>query len=218
MLYVGMGDGGSANDPHGHGQNAGTLLGSLLRLDVDGGDPYRVPADNPFVGVPGAAPEVWAIGLRNPWRFSFDEREQLIYVADVGQGRREEINVQPAGTAGANYGWNRMEGSLCFSPSTGCDQSGLVLPVEEYGRDVGCSVTGGYVYRGAQIPEIAGHYFYADYCTGAVRSFRRAPDGQIVDRRAWSLGDLGNVSSFGRGGNGELYIVSHQGRIYRLEG
>src|SRR5690606_16654471 len=144
MLYVGMGDGGSGGDPLGHGQNPGTLLGALLRIDVDGAAPYAVPADNPFVGRAGARPEIWAIGLRNPWRFSFDRAGGTLYVADVGQSEWEEVNAVPAGTAGVNYGWNVMEATHCFRDQS-CDRAGLTLPVVEYPHAEGCSVTGGYV-------------------------------------------------------------------------
>jgi glucose/arabinose dehydrogenase len=217
MLYIGMGDGGSGGDPLEHGQNPGTLLGALLRIDVDGAEPYRVPPDNPFVGSPGARPESWAIGLRNPWRFSFDPESGLLYIADVGQNRREEINAQPAAQGGLNYGWNVMEGSTCFRPPAGCDSDGLVLPLHEYPNpSQGCSVTGGYVYRGS-IPELRGHYFFGDYCRGTVRSFRRTAQGDVADLREWDLGTLGSISSFGVDASGELYVVAHQGRVFRLE-
>lgn len=217
MLYIGMGDGGSGGDPLGHGQNRSTLLGALLRIDIDGDAPYTVPPDNPYVGADDARPEVWAIGLRNPWRFSFDFHDDHIYIADVGQNRREEVNVQPAGTPGLNYGWNRMEGSLCYPPGTTCAPSGLVLPAVEYANPgAGCSVTGGHVYRGAAIPELHGHYVYADYCRGWVRSFRYTGAGNVADEREWPLGDLGRIASFGEDAAGELYIVSHDGVVYRI--
>ena len=216
MLYIGTGDGGAGGDPFGHGQNKETLLGGMLRIDVDGGDPYRIPPGNPFVGQPGALPEIWAIGLRNPWRFSFDVEDGRIYIADVGQNRREEVNARGINEAGLNYGWDVMEASLCFEPESGCDQSGLVLPVAEYERAVGCSITGGYVYRGSAIPEVIGHYFYGDYCTGAVRSFRLGATGIAADQRQWPLGSLGSITSFGLDSQRELYIVVHEGRVYRL--
>jgi glucose/arabinose dehydrogenase len=215
MLYIGMGDGGSGGDPQGHGQNPRTLLGDLLRLDVDGARPYAIPAGNPFVGRTDARPEIWATGLRNPWRFSFDRTAGLLYVADVGQNQWEEINVVPAAQAGANYGWSVMEGAHCFSPSSGCPQSGLVLPVLEYSHSEGCSVTGGFVYRGQALPSLRGHYFYADFCQGWIRSFRYAA-GQAADRREWALGSVGNVLSFGEDAAGELYVASAGGRVYRL--
>jgi glucose/arabinose dehydrogenase len=206
MLYIGMGDGGSGGDPQNHGQNRGTLLGALLRIDVNGGDPYAVPADNPLVGTTGARPEIWAWGLRNPWRFSFDGPSGMIYIADVGQNQWEEVNAVPAAAGGLNYGWNIMEGRHCFG-AAGCDTGGLTQPVLEYDHGQGCSVTGGYVYRGRRVPALAGHYFYADYCRGWVRSFRLA-GGTVVDQREWAFGDLGNVLSFGRDADGELYVLS----------
>jgi glucose/arabinose dehydrogenase len=209
-----MGDGGAGGDPHGHGQNAATLLGDILRLDVDAGQPYAVPPDNPFAGRTDVRPEIWATGVRNPWRFSFDRQAGLLFLADVGQNAWEEINVVPAGQAGANYGWKVMEGRHCYGASS-CDQQGLVIPVLEYNHSDGCSVTGGYVYRGTQVPDARGLYFYADYCNGWVRSFRYA-GGQATDAREWDFGDLGNVSSFGEDAEGELYVVSHDGRIWKL--
>ena len=215
MLYVGMGDGGSGGDPQGHGQNRGTLLGALLRIDVDGGDPYAVPPDNPFVGRPGMRGEVWAWGLRNPWRFAFDRDEGLLYLADVGQNAWEEIDVAPASAAGLNYGWNVMEGAHCYGTSS-CDRTGLVLPVHEYSHDEGCSVTGGHVYRGSRVPGLRGHYFYADYCGGWIRSFRYQ-GGQVTDAREWVEGGIGNVLSFGEDAEGELYVLSANGRVYRID-
>jgi glucose/arabinose dehydrogenase len=215
MLYIGMGDGGNGGDPHNNGQDRGTLLGDLLRIDVRAGDPYGIPADNPFTQDPGARPEIWAYGLRNPWRFSFDPPSGLLFIADVGQNRWEEINAIPASTAGANYGWRTMEGRHCFNPAS-CNPSGLVLPVHEYAHPDGCSITGGHVYRGARLTGLQGHYFYADYCDGSVRSFR-VEDGRAVDHRDWALGSLGQISSFGLDSAGELYIVSHNGRVYRLD-
>lgn len=214
MLYVGMGDGGSANDPHGHGQNPATLLGTLLRLDVDGGDPYAIPADNPFVGRQDAAPEIWAIGLRNPWRFSFDRQSGLLFIGDVGQNAWEEIDVVPAAAAAVNYGWDVMEGTHCFG-SPVCDQDGLRPPLVDYGHDDGCSVIGGYVYHGTAMPAVQGHYFYADWCQGWVRSFR-VRDGGVREHTEWEVGDVGNVLSFGEDAAGELYLLSQNGTVYRL--
>ena len=217
MLYIAMGDGGGAGDPLGHGQDPSTLLGAMLRIDVDGPQSYTVPPDNPLVGTPEARPEIWALGLRNPWRFSFDFIDGRLYVADVGQNRREEINAVDASLGGLNFGWNTMEGSICFDPPNGCSTGGLTLPVLEYSNaDNACAVTGGFVYRGRTIPSLHGHYFYGDYCAGFVRSFRLSPDREVLDHREWDLGSLGNISSFGEDAEGELYIVAHQGTIYKL--
>jgi len=214
-LYVGMGDGGAGGDPLGHGQNAATLLGDLLRLDVDAAEPYAIPPDNPFVGQAGKRGEIWATGMRNPWRFAWDRGTGLLYVADVGQNAWEEINVVPAGSGGLNYGWNLMEGDHCYRGSGGCDRTGLVIPVSEYSHAEGCSVTGGHVYRGRALPALRGHYFYADWCEGWVRSLRY--DGRrAVDHRTWEVGDVGNVASFGEDAAGELYLASANGRVYRL--
>ena len=208
MLYVALGDGGGAGDPTNNGQNSGTLLGSLLRLDPDGGDPYAIPGDNPFGN------ETWAIGLRNPWRFAFDPAAGTLYIADVGQASLEEVNVAGADEAGLNYGWRIMEGSSCFGGG-GCDDAGLVLPVLEYGHNEGCSVTGGFVYRGSDLPEVVGHYFYSDFCQGFLRSFRFDGEG-ATEQVEWDVGGLGSVLSFGRDATGELYILSDNGRVVRL--
>ena len=209
MLYVGMGDGGSGGDPQGHGQNLNTLLGALLRIDVDSGDPYAVPGDNPF------GDEIWGFGLRNPWRFSFDASSAMIYIGDVGQNTWEEVNVVPANSAARNYGWNVLEGNDCFGGG-GCDPTGMTFPVIVYGTSSdGCSVIGGYVYRGAAIPDIIGHYFYSDWCGGWLRSFKYE-GGAATELAEWDVGDIGSVLSFGVDGNGELYILSQNGIVYRL--
>ena len=214
MLYIGMGDGGSGGDPQNHGQNRNTLLGDLLRIDVRTGDPYSIPADNPYRQDPNARPEIWAYGLRNPWRFSFDPPSGQLYIADVGQNQWEEINAVPANAPGLNYGWRIMESAHCYNPSN-CSSSGLVAPVHEYSHSDGCSITGGYVYRGTRMSALAGHYFYADYCRGWVRSFR-VSNGRAVDHRDWLTG-LGSITSFGVDAVGELYVTSGNGRVYRLE-
>lgn len=215
MLYIGLGDGGNAGDPLGNGQNRGTLLGKILRIDVDRGDPYSVPADNPFVGQQGARGEIWAYGLRNPWRFAFDLPGGLLFIADVGQARFEEVDVVAANRGGVNYGWNIMEGVSCFNSSS-CNQQGLELPVITYGRSGGaCSITGGFVYRGASLPEIAGHYFYSDYCAGFLKSFRYQ-NGSAVEQRVWDVGSIGSITSFGEDAAGELYMTSSSGRVYRI--
>ncbi len=214
LLYIGMGDGGGSGDPFGNGQNRNTLLGAMLRIDVDIGDPYAIPAGNPYVGQSNARGEIWAIGLRNPWRFSFDREEALLYIADVGQGRLEEVNVVPTARAGVNYGWNIMEGTSCFNAGS-CNRQGLELPALEYDNSGGaCSVTGGIVYRGAAIPEIRGHYFYSDFCAGWLRSFRYVT--AAIDERSWDVGDIGSVTSFGEDASGELYLISANGRVYRI--
>jgi glucose/arabinose dehydrogenase len=217
-LYIGLGDGGSGGDPQGNGQDLGTHLGKMLRIDVDGGMPYAVPADNPFRTTPGALPEIWALGLRNPWRFSFDRTTGELYVADVGQSAREEVNVAPGNRGGVNYGWNVMEGTACFRPSSGCPTAGLTLPVLDYGRNVGGSVTGGHVYRGCRMPGYHGTYFYGDFVSGTIRSFRHR-DGQATEQRDWTgtVGrGIGNVSSFGVDAEGELYVLDYEGELYRV--
>ena len=215
LLYVGFGDGGNAGDPQGHGQSRNDLLGSLLRLDVSGAG-YTVPPNNPFVGAGGVRGELWNYGLRNPWRFSFDRRTGDLYIADVGQADREEVNVQPAAGGGENYGWNTMEGSECYPPGSSCNKSGLTLPVLEYDHGAGCSITGGYVYRGTALPDIVGTYFYSDYCAGFLRSFKWR-GGMITEQHSWpGAQPPGNVTSFGEDLAGELYILTMQGGVYKL--
>ncbi|HEX6589184.1 MAG TPA: PQQ-dependent sugar dehydrogenase [Longimicrobiales bacterium] len=216
MLYVGMGDGGSAGDPLEAAQDLDDALGKLLRLDVDAGDPYAVPDDNPYATAAGPRALVWALGLRNPWRFSWDDDSGLIFVADVGQNEWEEINAQPADAPAINYGWDDMEASECFEPEDDCLIDDRVLPVHEYDHGDGCSVTGGYVYRGSAIPEIRGHYFYADWCGGWIRSFRIDETGDAASHRTWDVGSIGRVTSFGLDAAGELYVVG-EGAVYRLE-
>ena len=214
MLYIGMGDGGAGNDPLNAGQDPSTLLGKMLRIDVDAGDPYAVPASNPFVGRAGYRPEIWALGLRNPWRFSIDVASGAVFIADVGQGGWEEVNAAPWNAAGLNYGWRLMEGSSCYIPRP-CDPTGLTLPVVAYDHTQGCSIIGGYVYRGARIPELVGHYVYADHCRQWIRSFR-LENGVAVDHREWTMGDVGNFMSFGVGGDGELYFTTSKLHLYRV--
>ncbi|NTW02736.1 MAG: glucose dehydrogenase, partial [Oscillochloris sp.] len=216
-LYVALGDGGGGGDTYGNGQNLGTLLGTILRLDVDGAHPYAIPTDNPFVDREGARAEIWAWGLRNPWRFSFDRATGDLYIADVGQGEVEEIDVQPVGSSGGeNYGWNIMEGSRCYAAEE-CDQTGLTLPVASYEHSAdagGCSITGGYVYRGTRLPQIVGQYFYSDFCSGNLWALQRQGEG-------WHNQFIGNLgispSSFGEDDAGELYVADHSGgAIYRV--
>jgi glucose/arabinose dehydrogenase len=215
MLYIGLGDGGGAGDPQGNGQNLGTLLGKILRIDVDHSDPYTIPADNPFVGRAGARGEIWAFGLRNPWRFAFDKLGGLLYVADVGQDRFEEVDVVVSTTAGVNYGWNIMEGLSCFN-SSACSQTALELPALVYDHSVGaCSIIGGYVYRGTVLTEIIGHYFYSDYCAGFLKSFRYQ-NGRTTEEHTWNVGNIGSVTSFGEDSAGELYMTSANGRVYKI--
>ena len=206
MLYAGVGDGGSAGDPNGNGQNFNSLLASLLRLDVDHGDPYAIPADNPFVNQTGKRGEVWAKGLRNPWRYAFDAPTGMLYIADVGQDAHEEVDATATNRGGLNYGWNTMEGLSCYSPASGCNQTGLEQPVIDYAHSQGCSITGGYVYRGSDIPDIRGHYFYSDYCTGFLKSLRYS-NGAAVDQKDWGLTNT-SVTSFGVDFAGELYMIS----------
>ncbi len=216
-LYIALGDGGDGGDPDGNGQELSTLLGSILRIDVDGGSPYVVPSDNPYTGTAGAAPEIWVYGLRNPWRFSFDRANGDLFIGDVGQSRLEEISVQNAGSGGGeNFGWNVMEGSQCFGAAS-CDMTGLTLPVYEYDHDEGCSVTGGYVYRGAALPQLVGRYFFGDFCTGLVRSFRYDGGAAVdVQDHTAELGPQAGLSSFGEDADGELYLLDIEGIVYRL--
>jgi glucose/arabinose dehydrogenase len=215
MLYIGMGDGGSQGDPHGNGQNRNALLGKLLRLNVDRGDPYIIPSANPYAKGGGRG-EIWAIGLRNPWRFSFDRFSGLLYIADVGGDRFEEVDVVPMAIAGVNYGWNTMEGPRC-NRSAGCDQTGLQKPALSYAthENSTCAIIGGLVYHGQKIPEITGQYFYSDYCNSWLRSFGFA-NGRVTDEHEWPVGRLGSISSFGEDGQGELYICTSSGRVYRI--
>jgi hypothetical protein len=214
MLYVGMGDGGSQRDPHNNGQNPNALLGKLLRINVDRGDPYSVPSGNPFASGGGKG-EIWAVGLRNPWRFSFDKPTGLLYIGDVGQDKYEEVNIAPANRAGVNYGWSAMDGPDCFKSST-CNKSQFQQPALTYTHDSGtCSIIGGFVYRGRAIPEVVGQYFYSDYCNSWVRSLSYAND-KVRSYHQWIDGGLGSIVSFGEDSTGELYICSSNGRVYRI--
>ena len=211
-LYAGLGDGGAADDRFGNGQNPGTILGTVIRIDVSG-DGALAPADNPFVGQDGARPEIWAYGLRNPWRFSFDRLTGELWIADVGQNQWEEVNVQPVGDPGGqNYGWPIMEGTHCFQADS-CQQDGLVLPVAEYSHALGCSVTGGYVYRGAAQPALQGIYFYGDYCSGRIWGLAQV-DAQWQNVELLSSGV--QISSFGETDDGEVLIVDYSGNLFRL--
>ncbi len=225
-LYIGMGDGGSAGDPDNRAQNDSELLGKLLRIDADSAQPYAIPPDNPYVGPGDPRDEIWAKGLRNPWRFSFDRLTGDLYIADVGQSAYEEIDFQSIlSTGGENYGWRLMEASHCYNPPSNCDSEGLTYPIHEYthgGSPFRCSVTGGYVYRGSNLDGLQGTYFFADYCSGQVWSFRY--DGSTVtsftDRTA-ELNPGNGVSiesivSFGEDGIGELYVVDLGGEIFKV--
>ena len=215
MLYVPTGDGGSGGDPRGNGQDRSSLLGKILRVDVDGGDPYAIPPDNPFVGETGIRGEIWAYGLRNPWRVAFDEVEGLLFVADVGQNAYEEITVVPADEPGINYGWNHMEGTHCFPPGSNCSREGLKLPAIEYPRSQGISITGGYVYRGDAVPELRGRYVYADFGQDWIRAFEYR-EGEAVGDAELAVPGVRSISSFGVDGHGELYVVSLSGRVFRF--
>jgi glucose/arabinose dehydrogenase len=213
-LYIGLGDGGSAGDPQGNGQSLQTLLGKLLRIDVDQGDPYAIPADNPFASG-GGKPEIWAYGLRNPWRFSFDAQTGDIYIGDVGQNQWEEVNFLEAGSPGGiNFGWNFREGT---HPYQGAPSEGLSLvdPVAEYEHSLGCSVTGGEVYRGMNLPGWEGVYLYGDYCSGNSWGLLRSADGTWQSQLLFTTGFT--IASFGVDDDGEIYLLDlQQGDIYRL--
>jgi glucose/arabinose dehydrogenase len=219
-LYVGLGDGGLRDDPNGNGQNPGTLLGSMLRIDVDRQGPglgYAIPADNPFVGKPGFRPELWAHGLRNPWRYSFDPSGRLI-VADVGQDRFEEIDIVPRG---GNMGWALREGFACVPPDRSCaGDQGLVDPIVTYGRDEGVSVTGGFVYTGTQVPALAGRYVFGDFVSGRIWAVT-LPAAEGAPKVKPVVTALGQwpilISTFGRDAAGELYVADYsKGVLYRL--
>ena len=214
MLYISLGDGGSGGDPNGNGQNTSTLLGSILRINVSNlsaQKAYEVPADNPFSGSSSAKGEVWAYGLRNPWRFSFDRQNGDLWAGDVGQNSFEEVNLIEKG---GNYGWNILEGNHCYSPKANCDPYGTILPVIEYGASNGCSVIGGHVYRGSAIPELAGTYIYGDYCSGLVRGFQFQAGKPVGDVLLVNSGV--NITSFAEDSTGEIYALSQNGRIYLL--
>jgi glucose/arabinose dehydrogenase len=237
-LYIGTGDGGGGGDPQGNAQNPGSLLGKLLRIDVEfqptnsftpthqaflplirqangnsGLMPYRIPPDNPFVGQSGYREEIWALGLRNPWRYSFDLSTGDLYIADVGQNLVEEVDFQLADSPGGqNYGWNIMEGDRCYQ-STNCDKSGLTLPIFTYTHTYGCSITGGYVYRGPNNPGMQGIYFFADYCSGRIWGLQKSGNSwsdQILTQTSY------NVSSFGEDQAGRLYLVDKGGSVYQV--
>jgi glucose/arabinose dehydrogenase len=213
-LYIGTGDGGIADDPERNGQDLGSLLGKILRIDPDGATGrYAVPPDNPFVNRPGAQPEIYSYGLRNPWRFSFDSQTQALSIGDVGQNALEEIDYTPKGEArGANFGWSAFEGTNRLNEDQ--DAPNAVPPILTYGRDGGCSVTGGYVVRDPSLPALAGRYVYGDYCAGELRSFEPAvPEAR--DDRSLDL-EVPALSSFGEDNEGHIYATSLEGPVYRL--
>ena len=216
-LYIPFGDGGKQGDPDGNAQNSHSWLGSVLRIDIDGGVPYAIPPGNPYNGTNGAR-EVWANGLRNPFRSTFDRQTGDLYIGDVGHHDWEEVSVGPNGVAGVNYGWPIMEGNACFDPPVGCNPSGLTAPAITYStHDEGRSVVGGYVYRGTAIPNLGGTYFYADFFSDWLRSFRLV-GGVATDQRDWtsSIESVNSVAGFGEDGSGELYVVSISGSIYKI--
>jgi glucose/arabinose dehydrogenase len=217
MLLIGTGDGGGGGDPQGNGQDDTQPLGKLLRIDVDGGDPYGVPENDPEGRLGSdALPEIRATGLRNPWRFSIDRATGDLFIGDVGQGQWEEVNVLPAGQGGWDYGWSIMEGPECFGAET-CDQEGLTLPVASYSHDEGCTIIGGYVYRGAAHPSLAGAYLFGDYCSGTLWAMSAADAVATGTATAEEVGSIdGTLSSFGQDEAGELYAVDLNGRVLRV--
>ena len=234
MLYIGIGDGGFAGDPHGHGQNKNSFFGSILRINVEFDNVYKIPDDNPFYFEDEVKKEIWCYGLRNPWRFSFDKLNGDIYIGDVGQNNWEEINYSKFFNAfGKNFGWNIMEGNHCYPIEKKCDNKKYVMPIFEYPNNAnyiktligwkqhdvqGCSITGGYVYRGNLIDELKGKYIFGDYCSGKIWSFR-VEDGKANSIEYWEIKNIFEelyISSFGEDGNGELYIINHTGEIYKI--
>jgi glucose/arabinose dehydrogenase len=235
-LYIGTGDGGGGGDPDENAQDLGSLLGKILRIDVGGQVPsitgpylvflpligtnmasplYTIPDDNPFLGIAGARGEIWAYGLRNPWRFSFDRATGDLFTADVGQNSYEEVNYQPGTSVGGeNYGWDIMEGNHCFEPPNNCDKDGLVMPITEYDHSLGFAVTGGFVYRGSSYPGMQGFYLFADYYSGRIW-------GLNYHQNVWERQELDNtdysISTFGEDESGELYLADHTGgRIFHV--
>ena len=213
-LYIGMGDGGSQNDPENRAQDLSDLLGKILRIDIDGAQPYGIPADNPFVGDDSARNEIWSLGWRNPWRFSFDRSTNEMYIADVGQNQVEEISLNPAGVGGLNYGWRIFEGNECYLDD--CSTANLQPAIAQYGHvDGHCSITGGYMHRGTENPELNGNYFFADYCSSQM--WRLFPDGNGGYDMALLSRPGFFISSFGEDVNGEVYLANQVGgEIYKL--
>jgi len=207
-LYIGFGDGGSGGDPSGNGQNTNTLLGAMLRIDVDHGTPYSIPGTNPFVA-DGGRPEIYAWGFRNPWRWSFDRQTKALWLGDVGQSAWEEVDCVEVGK---NYGWNVREGAHCYNASS-CNTSGLTDPVSEYDHNAGCSIIGGYVYRGTMLPGLQGAYVFGDYCNGRIWALFYDSNGKPLTQ---VLADSGiNITSFAEGNDGELYVMG-SGKVYQI--
>ena len=212
-LYIGRGDGGSRGDPQNRAQNPNEWLGKILRIDVNRDRPYAIPADNPFAKG-GGRPEVYAFGIRNPWRFSFDRETGMLWLADVGQNKWEEIDLV---IAGGNYGWRIMEGTHCYNPDHGCSPEGLIFPIAEYGHEQGrCSITGGYVYRGQAMPALRGTYLFGDYCSGELFAMSAGANRKHSTAPLVLLHTGVRISSFGEDEAGEVYVVDHKGGIYRL--
>jgi len=217
-LYIAMGDGGSQGDPHNNAQNLGSLLGKILRIDVNHGSPYQSPASNPFVHRSGARHEIWDYGLRNPWRYSFDRQTHGLFIGDVGQNNYEEIDVEHAGSGGHNYGWRVMEGKHCYNPPSGCNRSGKVLPIVEYTHAGGnCAIVGGYVYRGSKYSHLRGAYFYSDNCSGRIWAMDADAALRGTARTRLVMDTSLAVSSFGEDAAGELFVCDLSGTIYRLK-
>jgi len=216
FLYIATGDGGSAGDPENRAQNHQSLLGKMLRIDIDNGQTYAIPTDNPFVNDANILDEIWALGLRNPWRFSFDRQTADLFIADVGQSSREEVNFQAnENSDGQNYGWRIMEGTTCFNPSENCDEENLTLPIIEYSHTLGCSISGGYRYRGSRIAQLEGYYLYGDFCSGRIWGAVQDDTG------AWVVDELLNtklsISTFGEDEAGEVYVADHStGTIFLI--
>lgn len=212
-LYLGIGDGGSGGDPWNNAQNLETYLGKMLRIDVNQAQGYSVPQDNPFVEQKDVLPEIWSYGLRNPWRHSFDSETGDIWIADVGQNKWEEIHWRSSDSKGGeNYGWRLMEGNHCFLPKKECDSGDLVKPVAEYSHKHGCSVTGGYVYRGKDIEELIGKYVFGDFCKGTIWTIDKDKEFTMQKLLDTKL----RISSFGEDAEGELYVLDYSGKIFKL--
>jgi glucose/arabinose dehydrogenase len=225
FLYIGTGDGGSGGDPNNHGQSLNTLLGKMLRIDIDttsGGLAYAIPSSNPFAGQSGKRGEIWSYGLRNPYTFSFDGKTGDLWIADVGQNKYEEVDralASTGGGAGINYGWRTMEGNHCYSPATGCNQSGMTLPLTEYSHgnsdSIGCAIVGGYVYRGSAHPALGGRYLFGDYCTGRIWDVEAAGPASQVPHPLLSSGI--RITGWGQDSSGELYLTSESGTLYQID-